>query len=126
MPKPVKAEYQDRIGSVAQVHFEFLTRKLWAAGGAALRQQFISANSQESLKALLTEHKIEFPANAQIMVVDLENAKTNGLNTPPPTADYYILVLPPKPTRHGAEPHYLEMQAWSAAYYHAINDSYGM
>lgn len=125
MPKPVKAEYSERIGSVAQVHFEFLVRKLWGAGGDALRQQFISTASQEGLKALLQEHKIEFPAGAQIMVVDLQNAKTNGLNAAP-TADYYILVLPPKPTRHGNEPHYLEMQGWSAAYYHAINDSYGM
>ena len=126
MPKPVKAEYQDRIGSVAQVHFEFLVRKLWDdRTGPALRQQFISTTSQEGLKALLQEHKIEFPTGAQIMVVDLENAKTNGLNAQP-SADYYILVLPPKPARHGGETHYLEMQAWSAAYYHAINDSYGM
>jgi hypothetical protein len=126
MPVPEKPEYADRIGSVAQTNFVFL-RKLWdPATGPQLRQQFIGANSQEALRALLTEHKIEFKANTRILVVDLENAKTNKLDVDLGATNFYTLVLPPTPQRHPTEPHYKEMQAWSAAYYHAINDSYGM
>ncbi len=127
MPAPRKPEYADRVGSVAQSNYKFLIEKLWnPQTGPQLRRRFTDAADQQALQTLLREHNIEFAPNTKILVVDLENAKTNGLDQPLGEQDFYTLVLPPTPQRHGTEPHYKEMQAWSAAYYHAINDSYGM
>ena len=125
MPEPVKPEYSDRIGEITQSHYKFLNEKLWGANGAAVRAQFLAAD-QEQLKTLLRENGIPFDLqNVRILVVDLENGKTNGFDQAL-AQDFYTLVLPPRPRRHSTEVHYKEMQTWSAAYYHAINDSYGM
>lgn len=123
---PAKPDYSDKVGAYAQNNFEFLTKQLWSKGGARLRDRFIAAD-QRGLKALLRRFKIPFDPNMTIAVVDLETARTNGFDAQPPLRGrFYTLVLPPLPRRNPKEPHYQEMQAWTSAYYHAINDSYGM
>ena len=133
MPGPKKLDYSDEVGEYTQTNYEFLMTKLWGSTGRQVRDQFIAAPNQAALQALLTEYKIPFDPNVRIAVVDLETARTNGLsetkaNAPavPATDDFYTLVLPPAPRRHPQEPHYREMQGWTSAHYHAINDSYGM
>lgn len=123
---PGKPDYSDRVGDYAQRNFKFLTSKLWGRGGARLRDQFIAAD-QRGLKALLRKFKIPFDPGMTIVVVDIETARTNGFDANrPKRGKFYALVLPPAPRRNPKEPHYQEMQAWSSAQYHAINDSYGM
>ncbi len=122
---PRKVDYSDRVGSVAQTNFEFLMTELWGPGGRELRDRLIGMD-QAGLIQFLAEHKIEHIAGDTILVVDLETARTNKFDIPVPTPAFYTLVLPPMPRRHPNEPHYKQMQAWSAAYYHAVNESYGM
>jgi hypothetical protein len=126
MAEPRKQDYSSRVGDVTQINFAFLN-KLWTkTSGDQFRAALIAADQTE-LKRLLTEAKIEFIRDDPILVVDIENAKTNGLFDQPVGAPFfYVLVLPPRPRRHEDEQHYTAMQGWGAAYYHAINDSYGM
>ena len=126
MPGPRKTDYSDRIIDVTQTNFEFLLKKLWGTGGAALRDQLITTQDEEVLRGLLAEHKIEVEPNTRLMIVDIEGARMNNLVTNATTQDFYVLVLPPKPRRHPDNALYKEMQGWMTAHYHAVNDSYGM
>jgi len=126
MPGPKKVDYSDKVGTYAQINYEFLMNKLWSPAGRQIRDQFIAAPTQAALQALLTEYKIPFEQNVRILVVDLETARTNGFSPNAAADDFYTLVLPPSPRRHPNEAHYREMQGWTSAHYHAINDSYGM
>lgn len=126
MPGPTKPDYTASIGGVTQTNYEFLMNKLWSSGGQAIRTQLTGTSDQAALRTLLREHKIEVEDGVRILIVDIENAKTNGFDQAGATDDFYVLVLPPTPRRHPTEPHYKTSQAWTTAYYHAVNDSYGM
>ena len=123
--QPTKKDYAGMEGAVSQEYYAFLMNKLWQPNGRQLRDELITA-SQGQLKEVLTANKIPFDPNVKIVVVDLETARTNGFAANPSQVNFYTLVLPPEPRRNGNEPHYKTMQGWAAAYYHAINDSYGM
>ncbi|MGB8433408.1 MAG: hypothetical protein WCE38_04010 [Burkholderiales bacterium] len=123
--QPTKKDYTGNEGAVSQEYYAFLMNKLWKPNGRQLRDQLIAA-SQGQLKEIFTANNIPFDPNVKILVVDLETARTNGFEANPSPLNFYTFVLPPEPRRNSDEPHYKAMQAWATAYYHAINDSYGM
>jgi hypothetical protein len=126
MPGPRKPDYSDRIIDFTKSNFEFL-KELWGEGGAALRNEFLTSRDEPALRRLLLQKaKIEIEATVRLVVVDILTTKTNSFVTDPDTQDFYVLVLPPKPRRNPGDARYEELQGWTAAHYHAINDSYGM
>jgi hypothetical protein len=80
---------------------------------------------------MLGAWSIGIPDDVRIMLVDIEAAakKEYPPAIVPGTDKFYVLILPPVPRREKGNPGddaYKEMQAWNSAWYHAINDGYGM
>jgi hypothetical protein len=121
-----KPDYSDQVGKVTQGNFEFLMNKLWTDSGSALRNKFVSAESEGELRALFNEFNIPVEANVRLAVFDPESMKLKSFVNNPAQEPFYVLVLPPRPRRHAGNKPYTEMQGWTAAHYHTINDSYGM
>lgn len=120
----IKYDYGDELGVLAQTNFKFLT-KLWASG-STLREQLFTQPDEASLREVLRGFNIIVGSDVKILLVDIENARTKSFVTNPQTDNFYALVLPPAPRRHPSNAEYQKMQGWTAAHYHAINDSYGM
>lgn len=130
MSGPTKSYDEYQVGAATQRNYAFL-EELWSARGPALRDQLFSQGSEASLRALLGAWNIPIPDDVRIMLVDIEGAKTK-VHSPaiiPSSDKFYVLILPPVPRREENKPGndvYKEMQAWNSAWYHAINDGYGM
>jgi hypothetical protein len=119
--------------------FDFL-QQLFGAGQVAFRASLFAAPNEAQLRTMLGDWGIFIPTHTggpgtpavRIMLVDVQNANTwQDPSLPkinPATDDFYVLVMPPVPTRYpaAAQPGYEEMQAWESAWYHAIVDGYGM
>jgi len=126
MPGPKKPDYSDQIVQYTQHYYAFL-KELWGPGGEALRQTLTTSRNEAELRDLLkAKAKIEIETTTRLVIVDILSTKTNSFVNNAATEDFYVLVLPPKPRRNPNDARYGELQGWSAAHYHAINDSYGM
>jgi hypothetical protein len=135
---PVK-QYEDaNVGNVVQINFAFLEhlweeKPLWGEPGKrlTLRDHLFGLQNTEELRTALALERIYVDEGVRIMVVDIENARTNsyGPDIKPEREQFYVLVLPPALRRETKDPtkeDYLHMQAWSGAWYHATSDGYGM
>jgi len=137
--------YQEySVGKAVHTNYEFLENlwkeeKRWGKPKQTLRNFLYTRPTEQALRNALKREGIDVKRGVRIMLVDIEraSAKTFGLPGNPnterrisPTAeDFYVLVLPPKLRRKTIglrKEDYLEMQAWSGAWYHATNDGYGM
>lgn len=118
--------------SAGEVNYKFL-EALWMPG-SVLRPTLMGAADVTALKQILAAHGIHV-AEEHVVVFDVESARKKDY---PKVAgaeileadDFYVLVLPPTPKKYKGSPEkdevYVEQQAWTAAYYHAHADSYGM
>lgn len=140
---PVRKPYDEtKVGEVLQINYAFLTELweenlTWGSGNQTLRE-FLFSLSEDNLRAeLKTRWKIDLPPPpgstppVRIMLVDIQNgrAKAPAGAFDPVRDHFYVLVMPPKPTRDASDPtkrDYKKMQVWNAAWYHAVNDGYGM
>lgn len=133
MPGPTKHAYAS-LEEVVQINAKFL-KHLWSAQGAGFRTELLGAPTENDLRTILGRWGIQVDGSVRIMVVDLETAqvKTHGpINSQ--TDSFYTLVLPPAPLKYRPPPAqqpevvqtYNDRQRLAAAYYHAVNDSYGM
>jgi hypothetical protein len=128
---------EEGVGTNAQINSVFL-KQLWDPdNGSAFRSRLLNARDEKTLRDLLDANDIKIrPDTVRIVVFDVESAKVQIYRRPqdnpnePPRIDtgnenFYVLVLPPSPKRHD-NTGYRNMQRSAAAYYHAVNESYGM
>jgi hypothetical protein len=128
MPRKGPADiYQPgQVGKAVQANFQFL-HALFDANHQAFRDKLVNCADETAARKMLGDNGLTVPPPIRIMVVDIENARTKFWGKPidPGTEEWYVLVMPPVPRRK-QNADYVDMQAWSAAWYHASNDGYGM
>jgi hypothetical protein len=120
-----KHDYGEELGTLTQSNFKFL-KKLWATG-STLRDDLFNERNEERLRATLGDLGVKVDEDVKIVIVDIEKARIqSSFVNDPQRQNFYALVLPPAPRLNAGNAAYQTMQAWGAAYYHAVNDSYGM
>ena len=125
---PTKPDYSEYVGDYVQSNRKFLMR-LWGDSGQSIRDKWIRQKTQKDLRDLLfRDLNIKVSRDVNVMVVDIQNARSNPdpITFDPQKDKFYLLVLPPKPVKNPGNEDYEMMQMWNSAYYHAVNDSYGM
>jgi hypothetical protein len=139
MPGPWKPYNLGQVGVTTQTLYNFV-QQLFGPGGNVIRNTLLAAANETQLRTLLAGYGISLPANIggpgspppplRIMLVDIQSARCwqdPSLGPINPATDYfYVLVMPPVPTRYSGQPGYEEMQALESAFYHAEVDGYGM
>jgi hypothetical protein len=127
-PGPTKPEYPE-LGMLTQLNFNFL-QELWGSRGDALRNSLwekAESDDEPGLRALLLKKwKVKVPTGLRLMLVDVKGARSHSFVGNVRTEQFYVLVLPPRPTRDPRNKNYNDQQCWNSAHYHAVNDSYGM
>jgi hypothetical protein len=135
MPGPWKPPYNQ--GATTQTLYNFV-QQLFSVGGTGIRNTLLAATNETQLRTMLAGYGISLPthiggpgsSSLRIMLVDIQSARCwQDPSQAPinPAADYfYVLVMPPVPTRYSGQPGYEEMQALESAFYHAAVDGYGM
>jgi hypothetical protein len=139
MPGPWKPYNIAQVGVTTEHLYEFL-QQLFGSGNAAFRANLLAAPDERQLRIMLGDWGIFIPTDIggtgspplRIMLVDIQSTRTwqdpNQAPINPATDYFYVLVMPPVPTRYdpAVQPGYEEMQAWESAWYHAMVDGYGM
>lgn len=115
-------QYDDKtVGVDAQANYAFITR-LFAADHQTLRASLTGAATEDAARQVLLANGINVGKDTALLIVDVQNCTTKQWRK---SANTYVLILPPVPTRSKA-PEYINLQAWASAWYHATNDGYGM
>lgn len=124
--RPADVYHPGQVGNSVQTNFDFL-KKLFGPTHQELRNGLWNCKTEAELRNLLGDHGVTVQPPTRIMVVDIENARSKvwGKDIDTASEDWYALILPPVPRRKQND-EYADMQAWSAAWYHASNDGYGM
>jgi hypothetical protein len=140
MPGPWKPYKAAQVGVTTQHLYEFL-QQLFGPDNAAFRANLLAAPDESQLRIMLGDWGIVIPTNIEgpdspplrIMLVDIQSTQTwqdptQQVKINPATDYFYVLVMPPVPTRYdpAVQPGYEVMQAWESAWYHAMVDGYGM
>src|SRR5215217_8605252 len=115
MPGPTKVYDETKVGAQVQTYYAFLEKLFDAVGQQAFRNGLFAYPTEAALRTALGLEGIVVPANVRIMLVDIQYARTKDFGIDPSKDDFYVLVLPPMPSRQTADAtkkDYKEMQAW--------------
>jgi hypothetical protein len=119
--------HEKSVDEVTMINHAFV-KELWdGKRGQALRDSLFKQGNLTSLQAFLKKRGFRIAKAVQIVLVDIEGARTKNfpenINKSRP---YYFLVLPPVPTRTTSNPDYKVHQTAVEALFHASTDGYGM
>jgi hypothetical protein len=130
-PGPWSWQGDDKyVGQSAQNIYNFL-QKLWSDVSSIskpLRDALSNIESETDIRNFAKDNLyITIPKEVRLILVDIQESKTKPYNPQinPATDPFYVLVIPPKPSRINTKD-YKDAQALSEAWFHATTDGWGM
>jgi hypothetical protein len=117
------------VGENAQNIYNFL-ENLWSDDpsiSGPLRDALRKIESEADIRTFADAYlHITIPAQVRVTLVDIQEAETKSYGKINPEKEpFYVLVIPPKPSRSKTKD-YKDAQVSSEAWFHATTDGWGM